>query len=320
MFKKALAALIAGLILIPVASAQDKWPTKPIRYVVPYPPGGSSDIIGRLMAKELSEALGVSVVVENIAGASGTIGSAQVARSAPDGYTILHGASSTHGSGAVAMDLPYHPIDDFTHIGVLAEIPNGVAVSQASGVTDIKALLAYLKDHPDTPYGHAGVGSSAFMSGELFRVTLGLNLVNVPYKGTAPVVRALMGNEIELGFGDVTALSPGLESGRMHVLAVTSKKRVDLMPDIPTLDESGLKGFESVVWLALFAPKNTPADVTARLNTEINKILGKQSVQERLSTIGASVLPSTPEEQKAYIERDIEKWKELAQKGNLKFK
>jgi tripartite-type tricarboxylate transporter receptor subunit TctC len=302
-----LLALVLTLGFAATAGAQS-WPTKPIRYIVPYPAGGNTDITGRLIGQKLSEALGQPVVIENIPGGGANIGAAAAARAAPDGYTIFQGTGSTHGiNSSLFPKLPFDPVKDFAPIVLLAESPLFLVVGPKLPVKSVPELVAYAKEHPGKlSYGSVGNGSAHHLAGELFKLRAGLDMVHVPYRGSAPVLQDLMGGQIQLAF-DATALQL-VREGRLRALAVASTKRWPSARDIPSMSEGGIPDFEVGGWFALFAPSGTPRPVIERINAEVNRILATAPVQQRLREIGLEPLGGSPEQLAKHVAAELAKW------------
>src|SRR4051812_19314210 len=268
------AATLLVAALSSVAGAQ-AWPQKPLRYIVPFAPGGTTDILGRMVANGLALSLGQPVIVENKPGQAGSIGSAEIARSAPDGYTVGGGTISSHAINATLYPrLPYDPLKDFAPITMLATLPNMLVVHPSLGVGSVAQLVALLKANPDKyAFGSAGNGTSQHISGELFKNLTGVSMQHIPYKGSGPMMTDLLGGTIGLSFENITTAYPPAKAGRLKALAVTSAKRSFVAPEVPTLAESGLAGYDISSWQAMFAPAGTPKDIVTRLHGEVVKIL-----------------------------------------------
>ena len=268
--------LVAALCAVGApAFAQDKWPSKPIKYIVPFPPGGTTDILARLIGQKLSLALGQPVLVENKAGAGGNIGSDFVAKSAPDGYTILGGTISSHAINvSMYKEMPYDPVKDFVPITLIGTNANVLVVDPKSTAKDVKELIAQAKAKPGSmSFASAGNGTSQHLSGELFKAMAGLDMVHVPYKGSAPAIQDVMAGQVPMMFDTTVVAAPHIKSGNVRALAVTSTKRVKGMETIPTLSEAGVPGYQLVSWQGIFAPAGTPKDIVFRLNAELVRTL-----------------------------------------------
>jgi len=302
---KLLFAAIAFAVAI-CAQAQ-AWPSKPIRYIVIFAPGGTTDILARLIAPKLSDALGQPVVVENRPGAGGNNGAEMIARAAPDGYTIGSGTVSSHAINATLYaKLPYDPEKDFSPITMLATLPNMLVVHPSLGVNNVAELIALLKANPNKySFGSAGNGTSQHMSGEMFKTMTGTSMQHIPYKGSGPMVADLLAGTISMSFENITTAYPPVKQGRLKALAVTTAKRSFVAPDIPTMQEVGLAGYVITSWQALFAPAGVPKEIIARLHAETAKALKSPDVAKRLEDLGLDPGGMAPEELAALIHRDI---------------
>jgi tripartite-type tricarboxylate transporter receptor subunit TctC len=300
-------ALALGLASAGAADAQN-WPTKPIRYIVPYPAGGNTDITGRLIGQKLSETLGQPIVTDNMPGGGANIGAAAAARAAPDGYTLFQGTGSTHGiNSALFPKLPFDPVKDFVPIVLLVESPLFLVVNPDLPVKSVPELVAYAKAHPGKlSFGSVGNGSAHHLAGELLKLRAGLDMVHIPYRGSAPALQDLMGGQIQLAF-DATALQL-VREGRLRALAVASTKRWPAAPDIPAMSEVGFPDFEVGGWFALFAPAGTSRPIIDRINVEVNRILALAPVQQRLREIGLEPLGGTPEQLAKHVATELAKW------------
>jgi tripartite-type tricarboxylate transporter receptor subunit TctC len=312
------AALIA-LALTTVAQAQP-YPSKPIRVIVGFAPGGGADIAARLVGQKLSEALGQPVVIENRPGAGGTLGNALAAKAAPDGYTLLMTASGPHAiAPSLYANLQYDVQRDFAPITLVNANQYILAVHPSVPAKSVPELLTWLKQQsePQT-YASAGNGTPAHLAAEMFAAMAGVRLQHVPYRGAAPALTGLMSGDVKLLFSDMAVALPHLKEGKVRALAITSLKRSPLAPDLPTLDESGLTGYEALVWQGLLAPAGTPAEIIARLNAESVRILALPEVRERFASLGASVEPGMPDAFAAVIRRDVDKWAKVIRDANVK--
>ena len=312
----------AGVIasgVLPAAIAQS-YPAKPIRFVVPFPPGGATDIYARALAQKLSEALGQSVVIDNKPGAGGVIGSEIVAKAAPDGYTILLATVSTHSIGpALNPKTPYDPVKDFSPVIHLADATNVLLVSPSLPVNNVRELIAYARANPGKlNYGSSGVGTISHLTGEQFKMDTGTFIVLIPYKGTGLVIPDLIAGQISLIFDNIASALPHIKSGKVKTLAVSKLKRSVLLPEIPTMDEAGIKGFESGTYFGVFAPPGTPAAVVQRLNAEINKILTMADFRERLASLGGEPAGGTPEDLTRLIVKERTKYAAIIKRAGVK--
>ena len=317
-----LASLLAALGLCAVlpASAQGSYPNKPVRVIVPFPPGGATDIVGRAVADHLQSALGQPFVVENRAGASGNIGMAEAARAPADGYTLVLGAPQTLTINPLLFrNLPFDPGKAFAPIVVVASVPNVLIVTKGLPVTTPGELVAYAKTRPGKlNYGSSSIGGTPHLSAELFKSMTGTFIVHVPYRGSAPALQDLIGGQIEMMFDNLPAALPQIRAGTVRALAVTTLKRSPSMPDLPTLDESGLKGFDSQGWFALLAPAGTPQPVLDRINAEVNNALTTQAFRERLEKAGADPVGGSIDDFRKRIASESERWAKVIKFANIK--
>lgn len=314
----AFAALTA---IVPLSAHAEAWPSKqPIRFVVPYPPGGASDVTARVLSIKLAEALGQSVVVENRPGANGILALELVAKSAPDGYTILMANLGPNGiNPGVYQKLPYDPIKGFTPITLTSVVPLVVLVGPTMPVKSMPELISYAKANPGKlTYASAGNGSANHLAGEMIKTMTGINMVHVPYKGDSPAVADVAAGTVNMMFPTVVAGIPHVKSGKLRALAVTSAKRSSSMPDVPTVSEAGIPGFEAVSWGGVMGPGGLPPEITNRLNSEIVRILKMPDVAEKLSSLGADVVGSTPDEFATYLKAEIAKWSKVAHDNNIR--
>jgi tripartite-type tricarboxylate transporter receptor subunit TctC len=302
-----------------IAHAQS-YPSKPIRILIAQAPGSATDVISRLIANRLTETLGQPVIIEAKPGAGGVLGADAAAKSAPDGYTLFMANNSTHGSNpAVYPKLPYDAVNDFAPVAFVASVPYVLAVEPALPVKDVQELIALVKSKPGKMnYASAGNGSTHQFCAELLKSTAGLDIVHVPYKGSPPAIAGLLGGEVQMMFANLTDIGSQLKSGKVKALAVTSAKRAPLLPNVPTMQESGLTGFEIMSWFGLLAPAGTPAPIIARLNAETNKALERQDVRGTLAAQGLEVAPGTPEQFGAHIKAEIAKFTKVARAANIK--
>ena len=301
-------ASIAAVAGVP-ALAQT-YPAKPVRMIVPFPAGGATDIVARLIAQKLGEAFGQQVIVDNRGGAAGTIGSDLAAKAPPDGYTILIGTSSTHAiAQSLYAKLPYDSIRDFAPVAGIATATIVLSAHPSVPAKNVKELIALAKAKPDAlSFASSGSGGVSHLVGEMFKAQAGVQMLHVPYKGDAPALADLVGGQVSLEFGTALSFLPYIQSGRLKALAVTSLKRSQIMPDVPTVAESGLKGFEALQWFGVFAPAGTRAEVIARLHDETVKILRTADMRERLTKLASEVMANTPEEFAAFQRAEIAKW------------
>jgi len=319
---KSKGSLLAGVLLacMSFGAFAQAWPAKPIKLVAPSTPGDAPDVIARMVADKLSPALGQQVVVENRPGAGGVVGSEAVAKSPPDGYTLIMGNAGSHGiNAAVYSKLPYDIQRDFVPVSQVAMAPNIVVINPGIPANSVAEFIAYAKANPGKlSYASGGNGSSAHMSMELFKSMAGVDIAHVPYKGSTPALTDLIGGQVAIFIGNMPPTVPHVKSGKLRALAVTTKARSALMPELPTMTEAGLPGYETVAWFGVFAPAGTPPEVVNRLSVEIGKIARSPEMRDKLLAMGAEPVGGTPEEFKAVVDRDIAKWKPLAQKVGIK--
>jgi tripartite-type tricarboxylate transporter receptor subunit TctC len=315
--------LAAAMLATGAATAQDRpqaYPAKPIRLVVPFTPGGSSDILARAIGQKLSEAWGQPVVIDNLPGAGGSLGADRVAKAAPDGYTLLMGHIGTLAvNPSIYPRLPYDPVKHFTPVAWVANVPNVLVVHPSVPANSVKELLALAKSKPgQLNYGSGGNGSAAHLATEYLKLQSQTFMVHVPYRGTVPAVTDLVGGQIQLLFTGGPALIPFVKSGQVRALAVSSSKRLDALPEVPTVAESGLPGFEADQWYGVVAPAGTPREIVLKLNAQINQALASSELKTRLQSEGAIAMPATPEAFGALIVREIGCWKPVVKAGNIK--
>ena len=306
--------LMALLWCLQSAHAQPStYPTRPIKLVVPAAPGGGTDVLARLIAKRLSEGLGQAVVIDNRAGAGGVLGSEQVARAAPDGYTIVLGTVATHGLAPSLMKaMPYDPVEDFSHITKGVVVTNILVVHPSVPAQTAKEFLALVKAKPgELNYSTSGRGSGAFMAGELFSQMANVDITHVPYKGGGLAVTGLVAGHVQFSFATAPSVMSLIQAGRLRALGVTTPTRFAGLPEVPTLSEAILPGFEASNWYAFFAPAHTPEAIVNRLNTAIHQAMGQPEVVKSLIEQGMEPILSTPNEQRDFIRAEIMKWQAL---------
>ena len=299
-------AASAGAIAFP-ALAQGSWPSRPIRYIVPFAPGGTTDILARVVGEKLGPILGQTIVIENKPGQGGSVGAAELARAAPDGYTIGGGTISSHAINATLYDkLPYDPVTSFAPITMYATQPNVLLVHPSVPAANLREFIALLKANPDKyAYGSAGNGTSQHISGELFKALAGVRMQHVPYRGSGQMVPELLGGTLPVAFDNIATGIPHMKTGRLRALAVTTSRRSGVAPDVPTMAESGLTGYELSSWQAVFAPAGTPPAIVDRLYTEIGRILKMPDVAKRLGDLGLDLSGMSPAELGAVIRADV---------------
>ncbi len=313
-------SVFAVLALCGCSSAfAQSYPTKPIRMIVAYPPGGGTDIVGRMMAQKLSENLAQTVVIDNRGGAAGSIGSEIVAKSAPDGYTILMGNVAPNAINvSLYAKLGYDPVRDFEPVSLVASTPNILVVHPTLAVKTVSDLIALAKAKPGTlNYPSAGLGSSSHLAGELLDSIAGVKMVHIPYKGGGPALTDLLGGQMQLMFATMPAAMPHVRSGKLRAVAVTSAKRSQAMPELPTIGET-LKGYEASTWYGVLAPARTPRPIVTKLHGEIVKILGVAETRDKLLLQGFEPVGGTPAEFGAYIKSEIEKWGKVVKAAGIR--
>ena len=317
--------LCAALAILPAlafdAAAQSNWPEKPVRIMVPFAPGGQTDIIGRILAERYTQLWGKSVLVENRIGASGSIGTEVVAKSPPDGYFLQIAAINTHGANPALFGskLPYDPVRDFTPIMWVNSSINVLVVNPNSPFRNLRELLDYAKANPGKlTFGTAGSGSSMHLFMEVLKMMTGTDITHVPYKCSAPAGQDVMGNQITMVFDSMPGAWPFVQSGRFKALAVSSGKRAPNAPDVPTVAEAGVPGYDYVSWLGVVGPAGMPKDLVARINADTNRILQTPEVRERFDKLGTVPVGGTPEEFGAYIRNQVDTWKKVVKASGAK--
>jgi len=318
--QRALAVLAgaAGLALPALAHAQN-FPSQPVRLVVPFPPGGTTDILARQLAAELQKNWGQPVVVENRAGASGTIFSEQLAAMQPDGYTLMLTATHHVINPGLYKSLRYNTRTDFTPIAQVAAVPNVLVVNHAFPARTVQELIAYARQHPGkVDFGSAGTGGANHLSGELFKSMTGIQMTHIPYKGAAPALNDLLGGQIPMMFDSVPGVLQHIKSGRLRALGVTSLKRSPALPDVPTLDEAGVKGFEATAWFGLYGPGRMSPELANRLSADVRKALSSPSVRKEFAAQGAEPGTMTQPEFAAFVDAELNKWSKVITDANIK--
>jgi tripartite-type tricarboxylate transporter receptor subunit TctC len=311
---------IALLALAQGAAAQP-WPTKPLRLVVPYPPGGPVDVSARLLGAKLQEGLGQPVVVDNRPGAGGNIGADYVAKSSPDGYTLLMGAIATHAiNPALYPNFPYDPIGDFRHVAMVVQVPNVLVVHPDVPAHDVKELIALAKAQPGRlDFASGSTGSTGHLAGELFKQMTGTFMVHIPYRGAAPAAADLLAGRVHLMFDNLASALPNIRSGRVRALAVTTRQRSESLPAVPTLHESGLEGFDLTTWWGVMAPARVPPAVIERLAAELARAIEAPDVRDRLRAMGAeSTDIRTPAQFTAFVERERKTYAGLVKRSGAR--
>jgi tripartite-type tricarboxylate transporter receptor subunit TctC len=297
------------LLALGTANAADNYPTKPVRVVVPFAPGGINDVLARILSQKLTENLGATIVIDNRGGAGGTLGSNIVAHAAPDGYTLLFSSSSTIAvSPSMYSNLPYDPVQDFSAIAQVASVGSVLVVHPTIPANTVKELIAYAKAHPGKlNYGSAGAGASQHLASELFKTMAGINMVHVPYKGGGPAMADLLAGQISLMIELLPTALPQIKGGKIRALAVSIPKRSPVLPDLPTIAET-LPGYDLTIWTGMLAPGGTPKEIVQRLSVAVLAVLKSPDMRERLASQGAEPVGDTPAEFSAYIKKEIARW------------
>jgi len=315
--KASKALLLAVALLVGHAHGQDAWPAKPIRMILPFPPGGGTDILGRLIAESLSARLGQPVVTENRGGAGGNVGAEAAARSAPDGYTIVLVAPSIAISPSLYSKLNYDPVKDFAPIAMVASVPN-VMITHPSVAQNLKEFIAAAKSKPGgLNFGSGGAGTSNHLAGELLNLVADIKLVHIPYKGVNLAMNGVLAGEVQLAFIGIPVPAPHIKAGRLVGLAVLAPRRSPILPDVPTAAEAGLPNFDVTTWYAILAPAGTPRSIVTRLNGELAAMMRREDIRERLATLATDPMTSTPEECGEYIRKEIAKWGDVVRRAGL---
>jgi tripartite-type tricarboxylate transporter receptor subunit TctC len=317
---KLIATLLIAAVL-PLSALSQAWPNaKPVRLIVPFAPGGNVDITARTIAPGLGEAIGQTVVVENRSGAGGVLGADLVAKSPADGYTLLMGSNSTVSvAPALYPRNPYHPVRDFAPVALIAATPFVLVAHPSVPARNLSELISYAKANPGSlTMASGGNGSSNHLVGELFQSVTGTKLLHVPYKGAGAVAADLMGGQVQLLFDQLAASTPNIKSGRIKAIAVTSATRASVVPDVPTMVESGIKDMDVINITGVLAPAGTPPEIVARLNAALQKVLLRPEVKERFATLGVTALGGSPEEFSTFIRDDFAKWTKVIKDANIK--
>ncbi|MDR9761380.1 tripartite tricarboxylate transporter substrate binding protein [Rhizobium redzepovicii] len=309
-----LAAFASG-----ASAAAADFPDRAITMVVPFAAGGSTDVVARIVAQKMSEDLGQQVIVQNVAGAGGNLGAGNVARAEPDGYTILMGTVATHALNPLILkSTPYDPEKDFAPVSLLVVVPNVLVVNPELPAKTVPELIALLKAEPDKySYASSGNGTPLHLSGELFKSMAGVSMQHIPYKGAGPALNDVIGNQVPIMFDNLPSSSSHIKAGTLRALAVTTAARAPSFPDVPTVAESGIPGYETYTWNALFAPAKTPNEVVMRLNASANKALKDPAVAERMKEFSATIVGSTPDELAAHVKAELAKWGPVVKGANI---
>jgi tripartite-type tricarboxylate transporter receptor subunit TctC len=312
--------LLLGLAFFAATATAQTYPSRPVKVIVPFPPGGTTDIVARLVAERLGTTLGQPAVIENRAGAGGALGAAEIARAAPDGYTLGLATVSTHGvNPAINPKLPYDALSDFTPISNLASVPNVVSAHPSLGVADIRQLIEKAKAAPGKiTYASAGNGSLSHMLGELFKASTGTDLLHVPYKGVGPALNDTLGGQVNVLFDNLPSSLPYLQSGKLRGLAVSSPARLDSLPGVPTFAEAGVPQLNDPSWFGLVGPAKLPDPVLAKVHDAVTKALAAPEVRSRMQSLGAVPAGNSPKEFAAQIRREIERHKRVAEESGIR--
>jgi tripartite-type tricarboxylate transporter receptor subunit TctC len=314
-------AIGAALLLAMTAASQaQNWPSHPVRFIIPFPAGGSTDIVGRVIADKLAQSLGQPFVIDNRGGAGGTTGSDVAAKSPPDGYTMLIGTSSTHAiASSLYGKLPYDQARDFAPVTLIGTATILLAVHPSVGVKSVRELIALAKAKPALlTFASSGNGSVSHLTGEYFKSQAGIEMQHIPYKGDTPMITDLVGGRVSLAFGTAVAFLPYVQSGKLNALAVTNAKPSPVAPNLPTVAESGLPGFEALQWFGILMPAGTPREIVARLNAEILKVLRMPDVRERFQSMGIEIAGDTPEQFAAFMRAETVKWAKVVKESGAK--
>jgi tripartite-type tricarboxylate transporter receptor subunit TctC len=311
--------IVAGLALAGSAKAQD-YPSKPIRLVVPFAAGGATDVLARLVGERLTASLGQQVVVDNRPGAGGNIGSDLVARAEPDGYTILMGAVGTHAiNPSLYPKMPYDPVKDFAPVTLVASVPNVLVVNPEVPANSVQELIDLAKAKPgELNFASSGNGTSIHLSGELFKAMTGTDIVHVPYKGSGPAVTDLLGGQVQMMFDNMPSSLPHVKAGKLRALGVTSAKRSPALPEVPTIAEAGVPGYDATSWFGILAPAGTPEPVVMRLQGAIVQALGEPEMRQRMADLGAEPVGDTPAEFGQFIAAELAKWAKVVNDAGVK--
>jgi tripartite-type tricarboxylate transporter receptor subunit TctC len=312
----AAAALLAAFSAS--AAAQSDYPNRPVRLIIPFPPGGSNDVVGRMIGDQLGKQLGKQMIVDNRAGAGGVIGTEVASKAAPDGYTLLV-ISLAHAVNPWLYKLPYDPIKAFAPIGVMGSGPNVVAINPSLPVNSIKELVALAKSKPgDIQYASAGVGSFQHLGGELFKLDAGVDMLHVPFKGGGPSMIDVIGGHTKVVFSSLVQTTPHLKTGKLKALGVGSKERSKVLPDVPSVAEAGVPGYEAVNWWGIVAPAGTPQPIIDRLHAALTAAQDSPEVEKQFASEGAVVVKKSPTEFAAFMVSEMSKWEQVVKKGNIK--
>ena len=318
MFRKTLLAALAAVLIAPIAFAQT-YPSKPVRMIVGFPPGGGTDVVARVISKKLSEWYGQTVVVENRAGATGTIGADVLAKSPADGYTLMMGHANSHAIAPNLMaKLPYDPIKDFAPVSYVGYVPNVLSLHPSVPAKSMKELVTLLKNNPGKyTYASSGNGSSQHLSGEMFKLLTVTSILHVPYKGSGDAIKDLIAGTVSMNFDTMPPVLEHIKAGKLRGLGISTPKRLAQLPDVPTFAEEGLTGFEILNWYGVMAPAATPKDLVMKLSADINKAMREPDVKARLEQVGTQLRELTPDEFGAFMRAELAKYGKLVKDANI---
>ncbi len=313
------AALLCSTAALPALAQQGPYPTKPVKLVVGYAAGGATDVIARLVGQKLGDGLGQTVVIDNRAGANSNLGAEAVARSPADGYTVFVFTIANTINATLYDKLSYDPQKDFEPVGLIAKVPNILVVNNNVPVKTLAEYVAYAKSQPQgVTFASSGSGSSIHLSGEMFKMVAKLNLLHVPYRGSAPAVTDLIGGQVQSMFDNAPSAMPHIAGGRLRPLAITSAQRSPLLPDVPTVAESGYAGFDVQSWFGLALPRGTPQPIVDKLNAELGKVLAMPDVKKRLAELGATPAGGTPADMRGFVEAEVKRWNAVVKASGAK--
>jgi tripartite-type tricarboxylate transporter receptor subunit TctC len=315
--RRLLKAAILSLALTS-AAVGDEYPSRPVRLIIPFPPGGSNDVVGRMIATQLSERLGKQVVVDNRSGAGGVIGTELAANSPPDGYTLLV-ISIAHAVNPWLYRLTYNPIQSFVPVGILASGPNVLVVNPQVPIQSVKELVAFAKQKPgELQYASAGIGSFQHLGGELFKLTAGVDILHIPFKGGGPAMIDVIGGHTQVMFSSLVQTTPHIRSGKLRALGTGGLKRSPVLSDVPTIDEAGVAGYEAVNWWGIVAPAGTPTEIVDKLNKTIAEVQASPETQKQFAAQGAEVVQMAPADFGAFMVKEMSKWEHVVKQGGIK--
>jgi tripartite-type tricarboxylate transporter receptor subunit TctC len=313
-------AAAAAFALTAAAAGAQSYPNKPIRMIVGFPPGGGTDVVARVISAKLQEWYGQAVVVENRAGATGTIGADAVAKSAADGYTLIMGHVNSHGiAPSLFTKLPYDPVKDFAAVSYVGYVPNVLAVHPSVPAKSVKELVALAKSRPGAMnYASSGNGSTQHLAGEMFKQLTGTHIVHIPYKGSGDAIKDLLAGTVNMNFDTMPPVLPHIQSGKLRGLAISTPRRLPQLPDVPTFEEAGIKGFDVTNWYGVMAPAGTPGEIVAKLNADINKAMQVPEVRARLQAVGTQLNEQSAAEFQAFVRNEVVKYGKLTKDGNIR--